>query len=97
MNYTKGNWKVEIIAKRIFIDAPVFTIAELRTKSSLKEHMEESVANANLISAAPDMYQFLKLFKQCLSEDAKATTIDAIGKKSLDHLCDEILAKAEGK
>jgi len=90
-DFTNGQWAFEKIDNRTFIDAPSFTIAELRSRSSLKEHQDETLANARLIAAAPDMHEALKLY-----------TAHQQGTRG--HYCsechneiDKALAKAEGK
>ena len=58
--YTNGIWEVTQIKDKVFIDSPAFTIAELRQKSSLAENRQETLANANLIAAAPRMAKLLE-------------------------------------
>ncbi len=93
MEYTKGEWGVHTIndvaicnsPTAIFIDSPTFTLAEIKIKSSLREHQEEALANAHLIAAAPEMYEALKR----ILDDRNSALAREAGRKAL--------AKAEGK
>jgi hypothetical protein len=77
MEYTKGEWKVEsingVLGSMYYVNIPGFC---LKMATPTKE-------DAQLISAAPDMYEFIK------REYAKGR----ISKTEADI----ILAKAEGK
>ena len=88
MNYTKGEWKagnVDVVTKSTHI-------ANCYSESNFKRpSIGEALVNAHLISAAPDMYEALKLY-QSHQEGTSG------------HYCwkcaeaiNKALAKAEGK
>lgn len=91
MNYTKGEWKVE----RPYVDKG-FMISVRDKRGLLKDWVAEvqptksGEANANLIAAAPSMYEALK-----------AIIIDLKVMKNYDQRFvakwEAIVAKAEGK
>lgn len=68
MHYTKGEWKVTKWNKgfgfNVFADEGF--VASVPLGTGLIHTMVETQANANLISAAPDMYEALLLAKGTL-------------------------------
>ncbi len=92
MNYTKGEWKVSSTAfDRAYQTFVVNEDLELISEAT-GDSPEESIANANLIAAAPNMYEALRKARQHFGhmiltyEEAQVVTV-----------IDEALAKAEGK
>lgn len=90
MNYTKGTWRVLANPMGRFIDIfgdaglPVATILNLG-------NLDKDRINANLIAAAPEMYEALKdIIDQC-----PMPTLP-YGRKVVE-LAKAALAKAEGK
>ena len=87
MNYTKGEWK----AWDKYIVCDGVTLAKV-----------ESLANANLIAAAPDMYEALKTYGSALmflegnfKERFSYTELESLNQAYRKGF--EALAKAEGK
>lgn len=91
MNYTRGewtvfrfsdfhNWKVRTGEDNWFIDCGIEENAE---------------ANANLIAAAPDMYEALKAIRDFLVEYRR--TVNDPSSWPILNKMNEALAKAEGK
>lgn len=99
MNYTKGEWKVGtkisghcgllIISKgKALANVYLNSLARPMTDEHnlrLPEN-KETQSNANLISAAPDMYEALKLAYDAIPEGRNVKTV-----------IENALAKAEGK
>ena len=83
MEYTKGEWKVENFGERV-LDERGDTIAVM-----MKMMRAEALANAQLISAAPELYEAVK---QALLD------IDRTGYTKVHHIVElqNALAKAEG-
>ena len=93
MNYTKGEWRVEqddfgteIISDQTNPDDTV-NIAEV---DSYKEDDNEVRANAQLIAAAPAMYEALRVIKWYLDEPNKVTL------QRVQERVAEALVKADG-
>jgi hypothetical protein len=84
MDYTKGEWKLD---RRDIISGNK-TIARLSQSSTLQDEVEV-LANANLIIAAPDMYEALKILtgKHETSVDYGVAYREAL----------KAIAKADGK
>ena len=67
MEYTKGEWKLTQVASgTITVHADNFTIARLECYGPA-QRLQETMANAHLISAAPDMCEALKEMTPYLS------------------------------
>ncbi len=89
MNYTKGEWKIRAIETgHILVYCDSGLIADVYNNINGYE------ANANLIAAAPDMYEALKFIITGKREDGKYDKYDAAG---FIKIAEEALAKAEGK
>ena len=82
MNYTKGEWKAN--RHGVFVECRNLIIANIVNR----ETNDETIGNARLISAAPDMYEALKQYERI-----------GIFKEYPNYLegLRNILAKAEGK
>jgi len=100
MKYTKGKWTVsvpEIEAQRLIINCELPEEDGKRFQRSICRtfgycDMEEEQNNANLISAAPDLYETLKYVIRELDR------ADIIQANSVFMECaSRALAKAEGK
>ncbi len=103
MNYTKGKWEVKTRLNDNFIrisSLPPDTFQTIQIAEVFGTHGED-LANAHLISAAPDMYKWMHDFG--LHVSVNYVEVDGILKPS--YIIDEdylelkhkILAKAEGK
>lgn len=105
-NFTRGPWKIYggiIPFSRISIYGPdrcgfIASIASGRKCSQLADGMtsDVAVANANLISAAPDMYKVLRMFTEreelrgeCRDEKCEECVIYRMAKAAI--------AKSEGR
>lgn len=96
MNYTKGEWKV---GERQGAKISIYITERDETHgedidyelAQVSQRDNEQKANANLIAAAPDMYEYLKELHSAL--DAGYERIGAGREGRLNT----ILAKAEGK
>lgn len=91
MNYTKGEWKVYKVAAAYLVNTGnMVNVADCRLE-----------ANANLIAAAPDMYEALKKIELFLQDpDVKVMAKglpNQIGLEITFEKCQQALAKAEGK
>lgn len=116
MNYTKGEWEVgvsDIIGTGNDREHIVVGLKEnlhkiiAATGFAGADDESESIANANLISAAPDMYQALKEISDLRftrtaytqngqsMDDCAVISMDALEK--VIKLLKNVLAKAEGK
>lgn len=62
MNYTQGDWKIE----EVITDQPIITAGGKDIAEVLSYGYEETLANAHLIAAAPDMYEALKKIQDLL-------------------------------
>ena len=84
MGFSKyHNWKVETGEANWFIDCGM---------------EEDSEANANLIAAAPDMYEALKSFSDALVEaNLECRCLEFIDIDKSYQLCYKALHKADGK
>lgn len=82
MNYTKGEWKV--------VKTGSFKSAHWAVQTQNGIIAATSLTNAQLISAAPDMYEALKLAIEKLNNEGRAY-------ERTIWVCEEALAKAEGK
>ncbi len=98
MNYTQGKWRLKngkIVSGYCPDEA---LIAELNED----EYEDVVEANANLIVAAPEMYEALKLVKKYLDRpysDGWYIVVNPLEKPSitLGDVIDKALAKAKGK
>ena len=90
MNYSKGEWKVNC---GIRANGELIATTEALKRNLTKDgyNATEEIANAHLISAAPDMYEALKDLQKAI-ENGK----ERIGAGRWFNL-DNALAKAEGK
>ena len=104
MNYTKGEWKVREYDEgtRPFIDgfslavqSPKLVVA-LCDKDSW-DNKKQRLANANLIAAAPDMYEALKELIWVLGEQGDELAHANIAYVKEWNLGKQALAKAEGR
>ena len=102
MNYSKGKWKV--IGS--FITAPIkddeskeeYEI-EICRLTQYRDDIENK-ANANLIAAAPDMYEALKDITEFLVAYCPATaglTVDEVNTWPILNRIQKTIAKAEGR
>lgn len=100
MNYTKGEWKVVTARGEPWEDYRIIksdtkTVATLSVygtgASATKLEVE---ANANLIAAAPDMYEALKAWDKYLDTGPPQ---NLTFKEKAWHLTEQALAKAEGR
>lgn len=91
MNYTKGPW----VALKEYFEPAVYTKlgngCRGTTICRLKEHSEEMAANAQLISASPDLYEALNaLVRHANCEPGQIT-------EELWEQAEKALQKAEGR
>ena len=91
MNYTKGEWRVVIFGLAIIIKTFSQGISRFICVLRDQDSDEEIKANANLISAAPEMYEALNnIIAECPTPTSGyEIAVVEIAKKAL--------AKAEGK
>lgn len=98
MNYTKGEWKPYLIdkePKRWAICAGEGGEKGI-TKTILDDDISpaEREANARLISAAPDMHQYLQIAVDLFKASGLRTTDPVVD--NFINVSEKILAKAEG-
>lgn len=95
--FTPGPWKVGRANQHLVMvaDGRSVGLEICRAKAFVSEYREQSLANARLIAAAPEMYEALKL--------AEITTNELCAGQHPENACWEILhairaalAKAEG-
>lgn len=89
MNYTKGPWKAE--GNSVFKDEWRNPIATSYDPDYTNQLNDVSKANAQLISAAPEMYEALRWLVNDLPKNRDWLSPD------LEKLMKQALAKAEGK
>jgi len=98
MNYTKGEWKVYMTD----IDKPRWEICarengEIGVAKTIYDDdvpLKEKEANANLIAAAPDMYEALEVGKTVLLDIQQRVASDC---GEALKVIDKALTKAEGR
>lgn len=94
MEYTTGEWYREgsfsIHVKSECYNVLVATVEDYDINSTEKE------SNANLIAAAPDMYEALKRALQDLNESVQRCNMEKSCARTI-HLSEQALSKAEGK
>ena len=95
MEYTKGEWKIKrfdtICSASIFASGEC--VADIISDVEDGPTLDESLANANLIAAAPDMYEALKATEYTMSVDPSELMEHPI----TASMVREAIAKAEGK
>jgi len=98
MEYTKGEWKIEghtVVSDALRYGIWLYKIADVTAHAQV-----ETIANANLIAAAPDMYEALKAVQcywhSCYDIWDRGENMMLSGTESirvagddLDKLCDE--------
>lgn len=89
--FTKGEWK-ECGAYVETIKVPICSTCNVNNLP-----LDEQLANARLIAAAPDMYEALKLFIERLQYEQKHGWNYPIGLELPSVWAERALAKAEGK
>ncbi len=90
--YTKGQWKVTTIVESPKYECLAITDDDNRTLAKILDGgYKEKVANANLIAASPDMYEFCRELLMSLD-----TGYERLGARREGTLR-QALAKAEGK
>lgn len=89
MDYTKGDWKLNTP------DRPCFVVSDSKYICYVLRN-EETEANANIITAAPKMYETLKEIEQNLR---RCPVCKCLKENGHDYTCKlmQALAKAEGK
>jgi len=97
MKHTPGPWQVasSMCPYRVIaaVEEPFGVVVVCDTANNAKTRTPENAANANLIAAAPEMYEALKaILDTCLSPDYEGAPSDAAVK-----LMVAALAKAEGR
>lgn len=96
MERTKGNWYSSYHGERDgFERYSVNTDTHLICSLGVRTTSDETSANAQLIAAAPDMYEALKALHKVFFEDFNTAYTPKQNKALFDAL--EALAKAEGK
>ena len=96
MEYTKGEWKIEedytVVSDVFRYEGFLYKIAEVTSHTK-----EETLANAQLIAAAPEMYKTLKAIvaegTRCLDAARPGREIYDIDK--VDRMARQAIAKAE--
>jgi hypothetical protein len=99
-SWTPGPWRIsgfEVSANgtsRVIMAADEFSVARVSERSR-----EENIPNANLIAAAPQLYEALVSFMEIWgSDDARSLSKRAQAKRAkLWEKADAAIAKAEGK
>ena len=95
--FTQGPWVVkstdEDINTKTIIDSDEFWIAKVLNFNRASDDIRESQANANLIAAAPAMYEALK---QAIDELADYEAARNDPKSITRYRCEAALAQAEG-
>lgn len=93
--WTKGTWRVEDDESVTRIYAEVgLRIADAHSSNRRGLSAAERLANANLIAAAPDLYEALRLVMPIVrGADARTTNP---GGTALLAFCEAVLAKARG-
>jgi hypothetical protein len=86
-NWTKGNWEAFFYA----IGCGEDLIATVDFK------LDEGMANAHLIAAAPELYKELKYAEEILREVAKVSGLTHIDVESCTNMATKALAKARGE
>ena len=99
MNYTKGEWKISHSAfdrchggkgaREFVVNKDEDEIAEVQGNTN-----DKCLANAHLISAAPEMYEALKAFEDFLCTNYPA---NIRLRQIAEYKMELALAKAEGK
>jgi hypothetical protein len=105
LNYTKGEWEVmKWLGERRGYNVLSQTnglIASIPMNVGLEHTMVEAQANAQLISASPNMYEALKKIQEWLMFDKEITGKDVELYNAqfikANNLTIKVLAKAEGK
>ena len=94
MNYTKGQWKAELQGNLLQwqIKTDKENIAATNQTIVTDEDVEEIEANAQLIAAAPDMYEALKYMLNIFDRGVMGN----IGRQVCDDAV-QAINKAEGK
>ena len=75
MGYTKGQWSIArglenvVIAGRTAI-AILFHDGDIEYEGMISPESDERLANAQIISAAPDLLEALERIEQCYGNDA---------------------------
>ena len=88
MNYTKGEWKAN--RHGVFVECRNLIIANIVNR----ETNDETIGNAHLISAAPEMYEALKTVREQVA-NFLYPKVKLLSSKELIVLMDKALAKAE--
>jgi len=91
MNYTKGEWKIEHEFTVMAGNRCVASCGGYSTNFDVEKTRNENIANAQLISAAPDMYEILQDIR-----DGVVNNQERIGHDRFDKLI-KALSKADGK
>ena len=110
--FTKGKWRcidgTKIGEQVLFVDATNFdekssgdigvgVICRLTKQVNLHKALtDEDVANANLIAAAPEMYELLKEFIP-MDEDGNGSHEYNEGSEYMGEMVNKLLAKARGE
>jgi hypothetical protein len=104
MNYTKGEWRAYFGHDGQFKGEPLITaprengLPHTIVARLIDGTIPELEANANLISAAPDMYQVLELaLSELDSIDALCKLADTTPYTTLRRYITKVLLKANGK
>lgn len=95
MKHTKGKWKLLILPNsriRILEQYRTEYIASIPTGYAIKKSYEESIANAKLISKAPEMYEALKIAVHMFNTYHKENSTDGLIEhyKNVESLLKEI-------
>ena len=97
MNYTKGEWKISNRGLDIYApDKPGRPDNVICHLTHLTQKAEEVEANANLIAAAPDMYEALGIMREQVANLINPK-IKLLSSRQQIEMMDKALAKAEGK
>ena len=93
MNYTKGEWKANLFG----VSVNGYVVADCYPKGRNPTlEMVEVEANANLIAAAPDMYEALERLVLDVTDVHSPIKNNPTYARSI-YLAQQALAKAEGK
>jgi hypothetical protein len=102
MEYTKGTWKLQWKARGNDIEAIIkpgenALVATTWFGEQYRIHEAESIANAHLIAAAPDMYEALKAVVEMLDPFKTEVQKALMLHEKVEILILKALTKAEGK
>ena len=97
-NFTKGAWKIyktDVYLNNgyVCVESEKNVIHEMKTYSTTER---ESIANANLISAAPDLFEALLLARKCVGSQLVDLEGDGNNFITIKEVIDSAIDKALG-